>query len=118
MLLKKTGETCLLTDLANIYLGGTPSRKHEEYWSGNIKWINSGAITGQSCVFDATEYISKLGVEKSAAKKAIIGDTVLSIIDPSINKVALIVDNNIYFNQSVICINSKDNQNSGYLYFF
>lgn len=106
-----------LSKYANILLGGTPSRKHEEYWNGSIKWINSGAITGQSCVFDQTQFITKLGVEKSAAKRAVTGDTVLSIIDPSINKVSLILDDNIYFNQSVICINPKNKLNCGYLYF-
>ena len=98
-------------------MGGTPSRNHDEYWNGSIKWINSGAITGQSCIYDQTEFITELGVEKSAAKRAVIGDTVLSIIDPSINKVSLILDDNIYFNQSVICINPKDKLNCGYLYF-
>lgn len=112
------GKLCLQSDYhldktinhAAISLGGTPSRKQPNYWNGTIKWINSGAITNTPAVLKETEYITDLGVAKSATKPAMFGDTVLSIIEPSSSKVATIIDNNVYFNQSVICLSSPNNK--------
>ena len=102
---------------ANISLGGTPSRKHPEYWNGNIKWINSGAITGVPAILFESELITADGVKHSATKPANKGDSVLSIIEPSKNKVALILDNDVYFNQSVICISPKNENDKGLMFF-
>ncbi len=102
---------------ANISLGGTPSRKHPEYWNGNIKWINSGAITGVPAILFESELITADGVKHSATKPANKGDSVLSIIEPSKNKVALILDNDVYFNQSVICISPKNENGKGLMFF-
>ena len=35
----------LLRELCSCELGGTPSRKREDYWNGDIHWINSGEYT-------------------------------------------------------------------------
>ena len=106
-----------LTKYANISLGGTPSRSHPEYWNGNIKWINSGAMTDSPAIMEQSEFITDLGVQKSATKCANKGDTVLSIIDPSVNKVSVVLDDDVYFNQSVICLNPKNFEYRGLIYF-
>ena len=106
-----------ITDLCDISLGGTPSRKHPEYWNGNIKWINSGAITGNPSIREITECITNEGVNHSATKKADSKDTVISIIEPSPNKVSLVLDDNVFFNQSVICFHSKNIQSIGQVFF-
>ena len=106
-----------IVDYANISLGGTPSRKKEEYWNGTIKWINSGAITGTPAVTSQTEFITELGVKHSATKSAKRGDSVLSIIEPSRNKVSLILDEDVYFNQSVICVSPKNKVDYGLIFF-
>ena len=106
-----------LTKYANISLGGTPSRSHPEYWNGTIKWINSGAMTDSPAIIEQSEFITELGVRKSATKCANEGDTVLSIIDPSTNKVSVVLDDEIYFNQSVICLSAKNEKDKGLIYF-
>ena len=106
-----------ISNLCNISLGGTPSRKHPEYRNGDIKWINSGTITGNPAIREVTEYITNAGVIHSATKKANAKDTVISIIEPSPKKVSLVLDNNVFFNQSVICFHSKDKTNSGQIFF-
>ena len=116
IILNTTKKDCI-NKYASISLGGTPSRKHDEYWNGNIRWINSGAITGSPAILKETEFITELGVKNSATKHANFGDTVLSIIEPSQSKVSLILDDNIYFNQSVICISAKTKTNIGLIYF-
>lgn len=56
-----------LGDLALTLLGGTPSRKRESYWGGNVPWINSGKINDFR-VTSPSEYITELGLEKSTTK--------------------------------------------------
>ena len=112
-----SSNTEVLTKYANISLGGTPSRAHQEYWNGTIKWINSGAMTDSPAVMEPTEFITELGIKNSATKCANKGDTVLSIIEPAINKVSVILDDNVYFNQSVICLSPKNSINKGLIYF-
>ena len=117
LLLFKASRAEPLSNYANVLLGGTPSRAHPEYWDGDISWINSGAITGSPAILECSEKITKLGVQKSATKCANAGETVLSIIEPSKEKVSLVLDNEIYFNQSVICISSKKQLWQGLLFF-
>lgn len=33
-----------LGEFCKCLLGGTPSRSKEEYWNGEVNWINSGEI--------------------------------------------------------------------------
>ncbi|MDD1373184.1 restriction endonuclease subunit S, partial [Metamycoplasma hyosynoviae] len=121
----KIGDHLLITDsnkksiieYVDVLLGGTPSRKHLEYWNGDIKWINSGAITGTPAILKESDFITIDGVKHSATKSANKGDTVLSIIEPSKSKVALILDDNVYFNQSVICFSSKNKLDKGFIFF-
>ncbi|BBA22172.1 hypothetical protein MBVR141_0207 [Mycoplasmopsis bovirhinis] len=106
-----------LTKYADIYLGSTPSRSKPEFWNGNIKWINSGALTDKPAVTEPTEHITSLGIKTSATKPGNKGNTVLSIIEPNINKIAVLLDNNIYFNQSIICLAAKESKHHGLIYF-
>ncbi|WP_373434827.1 restriction endonuclease subunit S [Metamycoplasma equirhinis] len=117
LLLQKSSQNKPIIDYASILLGGTPSRKHPEYWNGSIKWINSGAITGTPAIQNESELITVAGVENSATKCAYEGDSVLSIIEPSKNKVAVVLDNEVYFNQSVICLHPNDIKYKGLIFF-
>jgi type I restriction enzyme S subunit len=47
--------------------GGTPSRKVDEYFSGDINWFKTGELKSLY-TFDSEERISELAVEESAAK--------------------------------------------------
>ena len=60
----------LLTDLARLESGHTPSRRHPEYWGGPIPWLSirdakahhGGEIT------DTAETTNELGIENSSAR--------------------------------------------------
>lgn len=57
-----------LGDVVETTSGGTPSRKHNEYYdSGFICWVKSKELLG-SYIHDTEEHINELGVAKSAAK--------------------------------------------------
>lgn len=47
--------------------GGTPSRKKEEYYKGNIPWIKTGELR-DNVILDSEEKISEEALKKSSAK--------------------------------------------------
>ncbi|MCU7837948.1 MAG: restriction endonuclease subunit S [Candidatus Thiodiazotropha sp. (ex Troendleina suluensis)] len=57
----------LLSDLADVTSGGTPSRTKPEYWGGDIPWITTAEI-GNWIIIDSQERITALGLEESSAK--------------------------------------------------
>lgn len=53
-----------LNDIAEIKTGGTPSRKEDNYWNGNIPWMSSGEVNKLE-VYATNEYITEEGLENS-----------------------------------------------------
>ena len=90
----KLGEIC------NCELGGTPSRNKPEYWNGTIPWINSGEVN-QFRIIAPSEYITQLGLEKSATKFLPAKTTVLAITGATLGQVSLLEIDSCA-NQSVV----------------
>jgi type I restriction enzyme S subunit len=62
------------------YLGGTPSREKEEYWTpSEVNWLSSGE-NPSTFVVDPDERISNLGLQNSPAKLLPPGTVILSIV--------------------------------------
>lgn len=92
----------ILEDHCQVVLGGTPSRANTEYWNGDIPWINSGEVNKDSIYF-GTEYITKLGLQKSATKLMPKNTVVLAITGATLGQVSILkID--ACANQSVIGI--------------
>ena len=53
--------------MAEVVTGGTPSRKHPEYYGGNVPWVKTGEIE-QGVIYDAEEYITEEAVAKTNCK--------------------------------------------------
>jgi len=51
----------------DITSGGTPSRKVPEYFGGSIPWVKTTEIK-YSRIYDTSEHITELGLQKSSAK--------------------------------------------------
>ena len=103
-----------LKDYCLTYLGGTPSREKQDYWSGNIPWINSGEINNDA-ILEATEYITKLGLEKSATKLMPKNTVVLAITGATLGKISVLkID--CCANQSVVGIIPNENLPFEYLF--
>lgn len=67
-------------DELTTILGGTPSKGKKEYWvDGDIPWINSGAINDFP-IINASEHITKKGLNNSAAKLMPVKTTVLPFV--------------------------------------
>lgn len=68
-----------LGNVAQIKLGGTPSRQVKDYWGGNIKWVSSGEVA--NCrIFDSEEKITEAGLNNSNAKIYPIGTVLIAMI--------------------------------------
>ena len=60
-------EKTTIGKMAEVVTGGTPSRKHPEYYGGNVPWVKTGEIE-QGVICDAEEYITEEAVAKTNCK--------------------------------------------------
>lgn len=81
-------------------MGGTPSRDHLEYWNGDVAWINSGKVNDFR-ITTASEYITKLGVSKSATKLLPKHTVVLAITGATLGQESILLIESCA-NQSVV----------------
>jgi type I restriction enzyme S subunit len=60
----------LLTDLARLETGHTPSRRHPEYWGGSVPWIGIRDATANhgKTIFGTAQYTNELGIRNSSAR--------------------------------------------------
>ncbi len=98
-----------------VYLGGTPSREKQEYWGGEIPWINSGKVN-ESRIIDESEFITELGLRKSATMLLPKRTTVLAITGATLGQVS-ILEIECCSNQSVVGIKDPSSLFDEYLFF-
>lgn len=104
-----------LDDLANLVLGGTPSRVKKSYWdNGTIPWINSGKINDFR-ITTASEYITQDGYDHSATKMMPKRTTLVAITGATLGAVSL-TEIECCANQSVVGIVATQKLPSEYLY--
>lgn len=99
-------ENTTLGNICKCELGGTPSRAKPEYWNGNIAWINSGEVNNFR-ITKASEYITDLGLQKSATKLLPKKTTVLAITGATLGQISLLEIDSCA-NQSVVGILEND----------
>lgn len=103
-----------LGNVCQTYLGGTPSRDNPDFWGGNIAWINSGEIN-KLRILKATEYITNLGMRKSATKLLPIHTVVLALTGATLGQVS-ILEIETCANQSVVGVVGTDELPYQYIY--
>jgi len=107
-----------LDEICDIVSGGTPSRSRMEFWNnGDIPWIKIGNLNGKY-VEKADEYITKVGLENSAAKVLPKG-TILYTIFATLGETA-ILSIDACTNQAIagICIKDNLQVSTDYIYYF
>ncbi len=59
-----------LTDVARLETGHTPSRKHPEYWNGDIPWVSlpDARKHHASVIFETAQHTNEVGLANSAAR--------------------------------------------------
>jgi type I restriction enzyme S subunit len=91
--------TYKMKDLGDVYSGGTPSTKNNDYWDGDIAWITPKDLSGycKKYIFYGERNISELGLKNSSANiipknsvlmssRAPIGYVVINKISVSTNQ--------------------------------
>lgn len=102
--------------IANVVLGGTPSRLKPEYWGGEIPWINSGKVN-EFRIVSASEYITEAGLKNSNARLMPKRTTLIAITGATLGQVSLL-EVEASANQSVIGIFDSDNLPSEFIYLY
>jgi type I restriction enzyme S subunit len=69
--------------------GGTPSRKVDSYFTGNIPWVKSGELDHHT-IFSTEEHISNEAVENSSAKIFPIGTLLIALYGATIGKLSFL----------------------------
>ena len=105
---KKLGEEL------QVQLGGTPARKNDDFWGGNINWINSGELNSYRIIKE-TERITDEGLESSSTKLWRKNTTVIAITGATLGKTSLLLIDTCA-NQSVVGILESDSIPHTYIY--
>lgn len=105
-----------LSDLCEIYGGGTPSKTQEEYWKdGNVKWISSRHINDKGVII-GNDWITESGLKNSSSKIA-PKDSIIFITRVSVGKYA-IADDDYAINQDLTVLIAKNNTILHYKYLY
>lgn len=107
---KKLGEIC------KIGSGGTPSRKHEEYYNGNIPWVKTGELN-HDWIYDTEEKITEAGMNNSSAKLFPVNTVIVAMYGATIGKTAILAVP-ATTNQACACFICKAGLIYNYLYWY
>ena len=64
---KESWKKLTLKDVAKWGSGGTPSRKHPEYYTGDIAWVKTGELNNEY-LYETEEHITPEAIKNSSAK--------------------------------------------------
>lgn len=90
-----------LGKVCDVMIGGTPSRKHAEYFKGNNLWVSIKEMRGQT-ISDTEEKITDEAVSASNVKSVPAGTTLLSF-KLTIGRVA-IAGKELYTNEAIAAL--------------
>lgn len=71
-------ESAPLGDLVDFYSGGTPSKKHPEFWQGNIPWFSPKDLKAQY-LWASTDHLGEAAV-RATSIKMIPRDTIVIVV--------------------------------------
>ena len=96
------GEVVCLGELGDWSSGGTPSRRHAEYFEGDINWYSAGELNSVYLP-PSIEKITKEAVDCSAAKIWPSGSMLVGMYDTAALKMGILVEPSAA-NQACACI--------------
>lgn len=106
-----------LGDIAFMTSGGTPSKKHPEYYeNGTIPWVRSGELEN-GAIRDTELKITQAGLDNSSAKIFPKGTLLIALYGATIGKLAYL-DIEACTNQAVCGIFENKKVSLQYLYYF
>ena len=109
-------EMVKLEEVCELKAGGTPKRKKNEYWNGNIPWISSGELN-ETYIYSSRELITGEGLESSNATIYPKGSLLIGMYDTAAFKMS-ILKNESTFNQAICGIKPHKKINMLFLYLY
>lgn len=113
-----TGKYVEIGDIAKVFSGGTPDRKKPEYWGGNIPWIKTAEVN-YNTIFETEEFITELGLNKSATKIIKPNSVLVAMYGQGITRGRVALTGiEACCNQACAVIEAKDNYLPEFIYFY
>jgi type I restriction enzyme, S subunit len=78
-----------IQDIATTATGGTPNRRINEYFGGEIPWVKSGEL-GDGRVFESEESLTNLGLSSSNAKLFPKGTLCVALYGATVGKLGVL----------------------------
>ena len=99
-----------ISEIAETSTGGTPSRKNEKYWGGNLNWLKSQEVN-DNYIYDTEEKITEEGRKNSNAKRIYPPGTLIMALyaAPTAGRVAILKTYSTV-NQALAALESEYNQ--------
>lgn len=99
----------MLSDVATLSSGGTPSKANATFWNGDIPWVSPKDMK-TACIADAEDKITRTAITESAAR--IVGEnSVLAVVRSGIlahSFPVATVGRDVSFNQDIKAITPKN----------
>lgn len=109
-------KTEALGKIARTTSGGTPDKKHPEYYGGSIPWVRSGELD-KGLITDTEIKITQAGLDNSSAKIFPEGTLLIALYGATIGKIAFL-GIPAATNQAVCAIFENEKVSLKYLYYF
>ena len=106
----------LLGDVCKTTSGGTPSRKHAEYFLGSIPWVKSGELP-DGPVVNVEEAISDDALRNSSAKLFPAGTLLIALYGATVGKLGILT-RPAATNQAVCAIFPSERIDTKFLFWF
>ena len=108
-------EVASVEEFARTATGGTPSRKRDEYYGGDIPWVKSGDLN-DGIVTTVGESITEVGLKNSNAKIFPKGAVCIALYGATVGKLG-ILDIDATTNQAVCGIFAEDGVDPKYVFY-
>lgn len=106
-----------LGDVGVWAAGATPSRRHPEYYGGNIPWLKTGDLN-DGIVNETSEKITELGVKNSSVKVNKPGNVLIAMYGATIGKLGIVGDKELVTNQACCGCSLFDGVYNWYLFYY
>jgi len=108
---------CSLGYLSRISTGGTPDRKNDSYWNGDIPWIKTGEVN-YKIISDADERITDEGLSNSATFIAEPGTILMAMYGMGVTRGRVaVLGIPASFNQACAAISCSSGVHNWYVYY-
>jgi len=111
-------DVCKMKHCGGLICGGTPSTNRDDYWGGDIPWIQSGKVHFKKITIDDVDkFITELGFRESSTKMVRKDSPVIAITGATCSNVGFLTFDSTV-NQSIIGIQVNEVNTSYYIYYY